>query len=139
MLTSKVLTLHPRRVVVTAQEDVVHARAEAVRTIKASPLGVRNIRGINKIVNALWRTNLEVMPMPRMRTLTVVTMSVFGKSTITIGAVALVVLLHAAPVPIWPAQRRSTNGVVTLGHFGLHAANVAAATLLKSPEEISFS
>ena len=77
--------------------------------------------------------------MPRMRTLTVVTTSVFGKSTISIGAVALVVLLHALPVPIWPALRRSTNGVVTLGHFGLHAANVAAATLLKSPEKISFS
>ena len=53
MLTSKVLTLHPRHVVVTAQEDVAHARVEAVLTIKASHLGVRNIRGINKIVNAL--------------------------------------------------------------------------------------
>jgi len=102
------------------------AHAVDPRIWSASALTAPKGLGAKHAASASPNMSQEEMPMPPCTTPMDRLMLVCSKSTPSIGLPAVEERLHAAPVRISPALRRSTSGAAAPGSFGPPVGNVAA-------------
>jgi hypothetical protein len=101
------------------QASVLHATVALPRMSSILPSGVANLIGTRHVVNASFRTRVEVMLMPLTSTpVPLLPMWDCGRSTPRTGVNAMAEMPHATPTRISSVPRRSMHGVEIHGDCG---------------------